>query len=39
MNALGFRAGMPRAPLSEIEEPHRTVLLNAMKEFGLEVKA
>ena len=39
MNALGFRAGTPRAPLSEIEEPHRAVLLNAMKEFGLEVKA
>lgn len=39
MNALGFRAGIPRAPLSEIEEPHRAVLLNAMKEFGLEVKA
>ena len=39
MNALGFHAGIPRAPLSEIEEPHRAVLLKAMKEFGLEVKA
>ena len=39
MNALGFRAGTPRAPLSEIEEPHRAVLLKAMQDFGLEVKA
>lgn len=39
MNALGFQAGVPRAPLSEIEDEHRELLLRAMKEFGLEVEA
>lgn len=39
MNALGFLVGVPRAPLSELEEAHREPLLRAMREYGLEVKA
>ncbi len=39
MNLLGFNAGVPRAPLTEIEPQNREKLLAAMKAFGLEVKA
>ena len=36
-NLLGFDAGTPRSPLTELEEKHRAVLLNAMKKAGLKV--
>ena len=39
MNLLGFDAGVPRAPLTKIEEPNREKLIAAMQNFGLEVKA
>ena len=38
-NLLGFNAGTPRAPLTEIEPANCEKLLNAMKNFGLECKA
>ncbi len=38
MNLLGFRAGVPRAPLTPLEEEHRAILSEAMKAFGLEVR-
>ena len=39
MNLLGFNAGTPRAPLTEIEPQNRGKLAAAMRNFGLEVKA
>lgn len=39
MNILGFDAGIPRAPLTEIEQTNREKLLQAMKNYGLECKA
>ena len=39
MNILGFDAGIPRAPLTEIEPTNREKLLQAMKNYGLECKA
>ena len=39
MNLLGFNAGTPRAPLTEIEPQNREKLAAAMRNFGLEVKA
>ena len=39
VNALGFRAGSPRAPLTELNEDCRTQLIAAMNEYGLKVKA
>ncbi len=39
MNLLGFRAGVPRAPLTEIEPQNLAALKTAMQAFGLEVKA
>ena len=39
MNILGFNAGTPRAPLTEIEPQNREKLLTAMQNFGLECKA
>ena len=36
-NLLGFDAGTPRSPLTELEEKHRAVLLNAMKKAGLKI--
>ena len=39
MNLLGYEAGSPRAPLSVIEDCNREKLVNAMKDYGLEVKA
>lgn len=39
VNLLGFNAGTPRAPLTEIEPENRAKLINAMQNFGLEVKA
>jgi 4-hydroxy-tetrahydrodipicolinate synthase len=39
MNLLGFDAGVPRAPLTEMEPQNREKLITAMQNFGLEVKA
>ena len=39
MNLLGFNAGVPRAPLTKIEDCNREKLIAAMQNFGLEVKA
>lgn len=39
MNLLGFKAGVPRAPLTKIENANRELLIKAMKDFGLKVKA
>lgn len=39
MNLLGFSAGLPRAPLSEIEPANAARLREAMIAYGLEVKA
>ena len=39
MNLIGFRAGTPRAPLTEIEPEHEERLRAAMREYGLEVRA
>lgn len=39
MNLLGFSAGLPRAPLSEIEPTNAARLREAMIAYGLEVKA
>lgn len=35
MNLLGFRAGVPVAPLTRLEPAHREQLASAMKELGL----
>lgn len=37
MALLGFAAGLPRAPLTELEEEHRAVLAAAMYGCGLKV--
>ena len=39
MNLLGFNAGVPRAPLTVIEDDNRKKLQAAMQNFGLEIKA
>ncbi len=39
MNLLGFGAGVPRAPLTEIEPQNKEKLATAMKNYGLEVQA
>ena len=39
MNLLGFSAGLPRAPLSELEPANAARLREAMIAYGLEVKA
>ncbi len=39
VNMLGFNAGVPRAPLTRLEEQNREKLLSAMQTFGLECKA
>ncbi|MBQ9728789.1 MAG: 4-hydroxy-tetrahydrodipicolinate synthase [Clostridia bacterium] len=39
MNLLGFDAGVPRAPLTKIEDANREKLIAAMQNFGLEIKA
>ncbi len=38
VNLLGFDAGVPRAPLTVMEEQNREKLIVAMKNFGLELK-
>ena len=35
-NLLGFDAGAPRAPLTELEDKNKAILLNAMKNAGLK---
>ncbi len=39
MNLLGFRAGLPRKPLTRLEEAHRALLAQAMRAYGLEVRS
>ncbi len=39
MCILGFAAGTPRAPLTQMEETNREKLVAAIKAYGLEVKA
>ncbi len=39
MRILGYDVGVPRAPLTEMEAPNREKLIQAMKNYGLEVKA
>ena len=39
MNLLGFNAGVPRAPLTRMEDTTREKLISAMKTYGLEIKA
>ncbi len=38
VNLLGFNAGTPRAPLTEIEPQNKEKLRLAMQNFGLEIK-
>ncbi len=35
-NMLGFDAGIPRSPLTELEKKNKEILLNAMKKAGLK---
>lgn len=37
MNLLGFRAGAPRSPLTEVEEEHLELLKKALKAYGAKV--
>ena len=39
MNLLGFNAGTPRAPLTEIEPQNKEKLIKAMQDYGMEIKA
>lgn len=39
MNLLGFNAGVPRAPLTKMEDCSKEKLITAMKNYGLEIKA
>ena len=39
MNLCGFDAGVPRAPLTKMEDGNRDKLIAAMKNYGLEIKA
>ena len=39
MNVMGYDAGVPRAPLTKIEDANREKLVAAMKAFGVEIKA
>ena len=39
MNLLGFDAGMPRSPLTAMEDCNREKLAKAMNDYGLEVNA
>ena len=39
VNLLGFHAGVPRAPLTQMESANREKLIAAMKTFGLECHA
>lgn len=35
-NMIGFKAGVPRSPLTELEDEHKAVLLQAIKNAGLK---
>ena len=35
-NMLGFNAGTPRLPLTELEDEHKEILQNAIKNAGLK---
>lgn len=37
-NMLGFAAGTPRGPLTELEEGHKEIMRRALTDFGAEVK-
>ena len=39
MNLLGFDAGIPRAPLTRLEDAGKEKLISAMKAYGLGVKS
>jgi len=39
MNLIGFDAGLPRAPLTPLEEAHEALLRDALVRFGHEVTA
>lgn len=39
LNLLGFNAGVPRAPLTVLEDGNREKLIAAMQTYGLEIKA
>jgi 4-hydroxy-tetrahydrodipicolinate synthase len=39
MNIIGFNAGAPRAPLTVMEEANRAKLVQAIENYGLEIKA
>ena len=39
VNLLGFNAGVPRTPLTQLESCNREKLVSAMQNFGLECKA
>ena len=39
VNLLGFNAGVPRSPLTVMEDANREKLITAMKNFGMEIKA
>jgi hypothetical protein len=34
---LGLNAGVPRGPLTELEEAHKEVMRTALKNYGLEI--
>lgn len=36
-NMIGFDAGIPRAPLTELEEEHKTVMKKCIKKAGLKI--
>jgi 4-hydroxy-tetrahydrodipicolinate synthase len=36
-NMLGLNAGVPRGPLTELEEAHKEVMRTALKNYGLEI--
>ena len=39
VNLIGFNVGVPRAPLTKIEDCNREKLIAAMKNYGMEIKA
>ena len=39
VNLIGFNVGVPRAPLTKIEDSNREKLISAMKNYGMEIKA
>jgi len=39
VNLIGFNVGVPRAPLTKIEDCNREKLISAKKNYGMEIKA